>query len=222
MRSVGELEFNLDRLVEAISSVKGVVAIILFGSRARGDYDEYSDYDLLAVFQNDELMWENRRKLYENVGKLGLFTQVLTRSIGELTEKTEPTFLQNVLSQGVILYLRYPLRTTTIFQSLTPMTIVIYSLEGLNHGEKMKIIYRLFGKKTKNHSSIGIVEKGGGTKLGDGCFMITMENLMTVTKILDQFNVQFKTLTTYVSQITLEEKHQDLAKTVTPQTSTRE
>jgi len=197
MKLVGKLESDLDRLVEALSSVEGVLAIILFGSRARGYYDEDSDYDLLVVFQNDEVMWENRRKLYENVGKLGLFTQVLTRSIGELTEKTEPTFLQTILSQGILLYLRYPFRAPALFQSLKPMAIVSYSLNGLDHKEKMKVIYRLFGKKAKNHPLTGIVEKSSGIKLGDGCFMIPMENLTTVTKILKQFNVRFKALTTY-------------------------
>lgn len=92
MQLRSELELDLGRLVQAITSVHGVVAVILFGSRAKGDYDEYSDYDLLVVFENDEAMWKNRRKLYENVGKLGLFTQVLTRSVRELQEKTEPTF----------------------------------------------------------------------------------------------------------------------------------
>jgi predicted nucleotidyltransferase len=94
MRLGSELESDLGRLVHAITSVEGVVAVILFGSRAKGDYDEYSDYDLLVVFETDKVMWKNRRRLYENTGKLGLFTQVLTRSVKELEEKTEPTFLQ--------------------------------------------------------------------------------------------------------------------------------
>jgi len=145
-----ELQSDLDRLTKAIVSVEGVVAVILFGSRARGDYDEYSDYDVLVVFQSDEVMWRNRRKLYENVGRLGLFTQVLTRSIKELTEKTEPTFLQNVLQQGNLLYLRYPFKAPALAQNLTPMAIVRYSLRNLTQEQKMKIIYRLFGKKTKN------------------------------------------------------------------------
>ncbi len=201
MKLVGRLESDLDRLVEAISSVEGVVTIILFGSRARGDYDEYSDYDLLVVFKNDKVMWDNRRRLYEGVGKLGLFTQVLTRSIGELTEKTEPTFLRNILSQGVLLYLRYPLMAPALSQNLTPVAIVSYGLSGLDHGEKMKVIYRLFGKKAKNHSSAGVVERSGGIRLGDGCFLIPIENLTTVTKILNQFNVWFETLRAYVPQL---------------------
>lgn len=201
MKLVGRLESDLDRLVEAISSVEGVVAIILFGSRAKGDYDEYSDYDLLVVFKNDVVMWDNRRRLYEGVGKLGLFTQVLTRSIEEFTEKTEPTFLRSILSQGVLLYLRYPLRAPALSQNLTPVAIVSYGLSGLDHGEKMKVIYRLFGKKAKNQNSLGAVGKNGGTKLGDGCFLIPMENLTTGTKILDQFRVRFEVLTAYISQL---------------------
>ena len=63
-----------DRLVQAITRTEGIVAIILFGNRARGDCDVHSDYDLLVVFKDDETMWRNRRELYQNVGKLGLFT----------------------------------------------------------------------------------------------------------------------------------------------------
>ena len=63
MKLESEMESKLDKLVQAISSVKGVVAIILFGSRARGDYDKYSDYDILVVFRDDEVMWKNRRRL---------------------------------------------------------------------------------------------------------------------------------------------------------------
>jgi len=193
-----ELESNLDKLVQAITSVEGVVAVILFGSRARGDYDKYSDYDILVVFRDDEVMWKNRRRLYQNVGKLGLFTQVLTRSIKEMKEKTEPTFLQNVLQHGTLLFLRYPFKAPALTQNLKPMAIVTYSLKEIQHKEKMKIAYRLFGKKTKNGSK-GIVQENGGTKLGDGCFMIPIENLETVIQVLKQFNAKFETIKVYAS-----------------------
>lgn len=191
------LESDLGRLVEAVTSVEGVIAVILFGSRARGDYDEHSDYDLLVVFQEDEVMWRNRRRLYENVGKLGLFTQVLTRSVKELREKTEPTFLQTILEQGTLLFLRYPLKAPALFQSLRSMAIVSYSLVGLPQKEKMKVVYRLFGKETKSRSVRGVVEQSGGLKLGDGCFMIPTENLEAATQVLKQYNIQFKIQRTY-------------------------
>ncbi|MDH5783524.1 MAG: nucleotidyltransferase domain-containing protein [Candidatus Bathyarchaeota archaeon] len=196
MRS--EQESDLGRLAQAITNVLGVVAVVLFGSRARGDYDEYSDYDLLVVFENDEVMWKNRRKLYENVGKLGLFTQVLTRSVRELQEKTEPTFLQNVLQHGVLLYLRYPYTAPAFAQNLKPVSIVSYSLKGLSQNEKMRVIYRLFGRERKGESLRGVVGEGGGRKLGDGCFMIPTERLDGVINVLKRHKVTFDVLGAYL------------------------
>ncbi|MEM2144914.1 MAG: nucleotidyltransferase domain-containing protein [Candidatus Jordarchaeaceae archaeon] len=87
MRLKTEQESNLNSIVNAVAKVEGVLAVILFGSRVKGNYDEYSDYDLLVVFENDQTMWKNRRELYENIGRLGLFTRVLTRTLEELWEK---------------------------------------------------------------------------------------------------------------------------------------
>jgi len=195
----GEVEPDLDSLVQSAASVEGVVAIILFGSRARGDYDQYSDYDLLVVFGDDEVMWRNRRRLYENVGRLGLFTQVLTRSVRELNEKTEPTFLQTVLEHGVLLFLRYPFRAPAFSQNLKPMAIVRYSLKGLSQNEKMKVVYRLFGREAKGEGLRGLVGEKGGLKLGDGCFMIPMESLEATLDVLRKYNASFDVLRTYTT-----------------------
>jgi len=195
----GGVESDLDRLVQSVASVEGVVAIILFGSRARGDYDQYSDYDLLVVFSDDEVMWKNRRRLYENVGRLGLFTQVLTRSVRELNEKTEPTFRQNVLDHGVLLYLRYPFRAPAFAQNLKPMAIVRYSLKGLSQNEKMRVVYRLFGREDWGKGLRGLVGEKGGLKLGDGCFLIPLESLDAIVNVLRWYNVRFDVLRAYTA-----------------------
>ncbi len=52
MKSQKELVFDLSRLVDAIAQIDGVLGIILFGSAARGDRDEYSYYDLLVLFRD--------------------------------------------------------------------------------------------------------------------------------------------------------------------------
>jgi predicted nucleotidyltransferase len=192
-----ELDSELGRLIQAITRTEGIVAIILFGSRARGDYDEYSDYDLLVVFEDDEIMWRNRGELYRNIGNLGLFTQVLTRSVKELMEKTEPTFLKNILEHGTILYLRYPFRAPAFSFNLAPMAVVSYSLVELSHKEKMRVNYRLFGKQNRK----GLVTENGGKKLGDGCFMIPTENLEKVSIILKEFGVRFNVIRIYASPL---------------------
>jgi len=49
-------ESSLSRIVNAITQVEEVVASTLFGSRAKNNYDEYSDYNLLVVFEDDGTM----------------------------------------------------------------------------------------------------------------------------------------------------------------------
>lgn len=63
MKSKEKLESDLNKLSEAVA-VDGVIAAILFGSRARRDYDQYSDYDLLIIFNNKQKLWEKLRKTF--------------------------------------------------------------------------------------------------------------------------------------------------------------
>ncbi len=62
---------TLKRIVETIVEVLDPDVIILFGSRARGDYDEKSDYDLLVLKEGIKpeerrrLQWKVRRALLE-------------------------------------------------------------------------------------------------------------------------------------------------------------
>jgi hypothetical protein len=137
------------------------------------------------------------RELYRNIGNLGLFTQVLTRSVKELTEKMEPTFLQNILQKGTILYVRYPFRAPAFSPNLAPMAVVSYSLVELPHKEKMRVNYRLFGKQNIK----GLVEENGGKKLGDGYFTIPAENLEKATIILKEFGVHFNVIKVYASPL---------------------
>jgi len=69
--------------------------------------------------------------------------------------------------------MRYPLRAPAILQELRPMAIVTYSLKGLSQKEKTRVIYRLYGKRGLK----GMIQKRGGRRLGDGCFIIPAESL---------------------------------------------
>ena len=62
---------DLSKMVDVVSKVQGVIGVFLFGSLARGDYDEFSDYDLLVVFVDRAVMWRNWDALFEAVGGLG-------------------------------------------------------------------------------------------------------------------------------------------------------
>jgi predicted nucleotidyltransferase len=191
-------ESALSKLAGAVSRVDGVIAAVLFGSRAREDQDEYSDYDLLVVFESDEARRENWDRLYEGVSKTGLFTQVLARSLREIEEKTEPTFLREILKHGRVIFLRHPMEAPAAVGSLKPMRIVTYDLKNLSHRDKQRLCYRLFGKRTKRYSYPGAVAELGGARLGDGCIMVPEEEYPKLARILAEHGVAHKAIIAYV------------------------
>ena len=58
---------NLEEVVQAILAVYEPMAVILFGSYARGDIHQYSDLDLLVIRQKDFDIGESRR---EELGRI--------------------------------------------------------------------------------------------------------------------------------------------------------
>lgn len=99
--------------VEALGELKNkilrqfsVKQIILFGSKARGDYDEDSDVDILVIV-NDIDNHENRIKLYDivfdvNIKYLTDFSCRLRNHKNWLLGEGEyPTFKRDVMEEGI-------------------------------------------------------------------------------------------------------------------------
>lgn len=198
MISRSKQELELSRLVRAISSVDGVIEVILFGSRARGDYDEFSDYDMLVIFENDEVMWRGRTELFSKVGELKLFIQVLTRSLRELKEATERTFLSTVLREGKLVYARFPLEFPALNAGLAPIVVISYDLRELTHKEKLQVAYRLFGRRTGSYKHEGIISENGGRRLGSGCILIPEDKVRKVLTLFDRYRVKYKVIRAFV------------------------
>lgn len=80
-----------------------VKKIILFGSRARGDNTEFSDYDFVIIF--DEVTPQIREKMRDLAGEM-LYNYNLVFSIFLFTEedlkrKRYSPFIMNVKKEGV-------------------------------------------------------------------------------------------------------------------------
>jgi predicted nucleotidyltransferase len=189
------LEYDLSSLTETVSSIREVVAIILFGSVARGDYDEYSDYDLLVVFRDREGMWRRWDKLFQNVGRLGLLVHLIPKSMDEFAE-SEPTFLREVLKHGVVLYSKYPFQSFLSPLRLERMVLAAYSMRRLGQKDKMRLVYRLYGRKGSN----GLVKRLGGLKIAEGCILIPEDASDALLKALTEYGVEVKTFNVYVQQ----------------------
>jgi predicted nucleotidyltransferase len=78
--------------------------IVLFGSLARGDWDEFSDIDLIVVYETEKRFMERLKELYLSwdipraVDILAYTPEELHRMINE------SCFLQDALKHGKVIY----------------------------------------------------------------------------------------------------------------------
>jgi len=194
MKSQKELGFDLSRLVDAITKVDGVLGIILFGSAARGHLDEYSDYDLLVLFRDEKSLWSQWNTLYERVGELRLLIHVIPKTLQEFREATEPTFLESVLKDGKILYVKYPLEAPVQILGLKSVSLIAFSMTSLSQSEKMALTYQLYGKKGK---ASGILSVYGGQKIGPGCILVPAEHETKILEVLREYKVRWEAAQLY-------------------------
>ena len=96
--------------VEKICNKMGILykRIILFGSRARGDYDIFSDYDLLIIVNEDINIKRKRmlsKKIRETLAKKLIGSDVIIKSLQEVDYFKDKigSVVKNALKEGVVL-----------------------------------------------------------------------------------------------------------------------
>ena len=105
MRTVSRQE----RVANTIASLEEYdpQRVILFGSWARGDEDEYSDLDLVIIKETQERFLDRLKRVYELV-KPTFAMDVLVYTPQEFAEMQERNnyFIEMVLKEGVVIYER--------------------------------------------------------------------------------------------------------------------
>jgi len=185
---------DLSKVVNVLSKIHGVVGVFLFGSLARGDYDEYSDYDLLVLFEDKVLMWQNWDKLFQAVGNLKMNLHVIPETIEEL-KAANPVFLEELFRHGKVLFAKLPLEVFSKPIKLEPYCLIIYDMSGLNYRGKMKAFYFLYRK-----GGAGALAKMEGIKLTEGCLLVPSNVSDEITNTLSALGVNAKKLEIYVSE----------------------
>lgn len=89
--------------IKAIASRYPLQKIVLFGSRARGDHRETSDYDL-AVF-GDELTAGEKAQLALEIEDLNTLHKF---DIVWINKQAEPQLIANIAREGVVIYESFP------------------------------------------------------------------------------------------------------------------
>ena len=94
------LDEGLIQSIQEIGRNYSIEKIVLFGSRARGDYKPTSDIDL-AVFLMPE--FKNRGRMTSDIDDLNTLLKI---DLVFINEHIDPKLLENIEREGVFLYER--------------------------------------------------------------------------------------------------------------------
>jgi predicted nucleotidyltransferase len=174
------ISYALDFVAYLINKVEGIDRVILFGSVARGDFDEESDVDLFIDTKNKKLESKILRgnNNFEKIEKakrwkLKGVNNPFSCIVGELDSEEWKDLKRGMINNGVILYGKYKAVSERIYQ------YTLFSFEGIKPESKRVGIYRkLFGFKAGKKRYPGLVEKYDLIKLGKGNIAVPVERAL--------------------------------------------
>ncbi len=168
--------------------------IILFGSVARGDFDEESDVDLFVDTHEDiekevdKLLSLFRMSSVYEIWKLKGVANEITVKVGNLREWS---LRREVISSGILLYGKY----NEMPEKICYYMLVKMSLKGIRPSMQMSIWRKLYGYRqkvgSKVYTGMGLVEKLRGKKLGKAVILIPMENREQILGFLKQNKISY-------------------------------
>ncbi len=183
--------------------IQNVSAVVLFGSVARGDYDDESDIDLFIETEESEKKIEESLKLFkkskehEKYLDLGAENQISLK-IGKL--KDWPSLRESILDNGITLYGKYE----KLPENLKHFVLFTISMKKLHQKTRLRVWRRLYGYKQKVGSKIyrkkGAVEALGGRRLGDGMLAIPKNRENDMIGFLNKLNVNYTKQDVYFNE----------------------
>lgn len=97
---------TLNEIIRRILSKVKAQKIILFGSRARGNYTEESDYDLLVICDNFIDVKKLSKEIYSQFIGINKGVDVIIRPEKYINENSPNvnSFIGNIISEGEVVY----------------------------------------------------------------------------------------------------------------------
>lgn len=99
----------VDKLTQHIVERFQPQRLILFGSRARGDAQDDSDFDLLIVAPSEEPRWQRTVPVYRALAGLGIPKEIVWWTPEEIDEwrGVKAHFINTALREGKVLYEKF-------------------------------------------------------------------------------------------------------------------
>jgi predicted nucleotidyltransferase len=190
---------KLSSLSKSLAKHKEVVAVVLYGSVARGEVSKKSDVDLLIVV--DRRNAELERKLNQTIERHRAGWRVVQTVLTPVELTENPYYAFEVLKDGILLYKRPNVLELPFALPERAITIFTFDMSKRSQRERAKLDRALYGiihkkrlksGKVEQYRYAGVVERLGGRTLGKGCFYVPAKGEAEIEKILKQHRASYK------------------------------
>ena len=190
---ISRLDSALTELALRLRQLDGLVAVVLFGSYARGDFGQKSDVDLLILFEGDARPEEGEtgQTALRLVAQMETAHRLPMHLAPLLASADKPQTLGNDLlhdlwAEGVVLFAEAGALTPLRPEGLAPYALVRFSLAGASPSEKVRLSRRLHGRQGR-----GGVLGPASQVLGPGVLLLPAMHLASVRTVLDEAGASY-------------------------------
>lgn len=208
-----EAEEDVGRLLPRLRRLPGIKLIVLYGSRARGNHEVASDVDLMIVYGSRGEEEKARDDLMHLMADVSPRIHVVQSNLEDLSSR-DPTFLDNVFREGIILYaskeVKIPVEKVL---NLKPYSIFTYTTQGKSASLRKRLERALYGSvevktvggKRRTYTYEGLVSQHG-LRLGRSCFLLPNEKAPDARKTLELLGVPYQELKIYAPPLNIPHK----------------
>ena len=188
------IAYALDFVSYLISKISPIDRIILYGSMARGDFDDKSDVDLF-IDTRDTKLEKQIQKTKEDYLKTAAykrwslkgFTHPFSLIVGKLDSSEWKNLKRALANTGIVLYGRYATGAEKTHQYL------LLSFENVAPESKRIVMHRkLFGFTQGKKQYAGLVSKTRALKIGKGALLVPTAHAKEIVDYLYLKKVSLK------------------------------
>jgi len=169
--------------------------IILFGSVARGDFDEESDVDIfIDTKEKDVKFIEERLRLFEqsDMSRLWALRGIRNKISLKIGELSKSPLKRSIISNGIILYGKY----MEIPEKLKHCLLIKMNFKKNSREKNVSLWRKIYGYKQKinkkSYISKGIVENLGGKRIEKNIIIIPIEKRKQFLDFLHQNKIDYE------------------------------
>ncbi len=180
---------------EVLPRTKGVRAVVLFGSTARGTATDDSDIDLLVDCpeEKEDEVWAALLELDKrhDVSFSVIFYRRRDR------RKFDAQFLESIIRHGRALYGSMP-SLSILDLDLQPLRLVSYQADHLSSRRRARLLRAIDGYRTKKRvgrkryvmEKNGFLKDSGGWRVGRGAVIVPEEAAVAFDQLLREFGAK--------------------------------